>query len=391
MIDVASWNVRIWVRALLVAAVLGAALYVIIAAWPIVVPFILGAILAWIVLPAVNWIERHLPEPFHRHGIARLIAILSVYAVVIGLIVAFFAFFVPRVVAEGVALLKQGPGLVQNIQRSLTGLIQWYEQNVPAPIREYVARQVPSTPQGWLDLLQASVVRAVISSLKIQWAVVLAYVSVPFWLIYLVYDTERLHRAWLSIFPETWLPDVANLGRLVNEVAGDYLRGQLFVAATVGVLIGGAYYLVGVDFPIVLGILAAVGDLIPTFGPIIAAVPAVVVAVFEEPILALWVALITVGVHQLENVFIGPRVVGASVRIRPAAIIILLLVAGYLWGLLGLLLVVPIVAVLRDVFRYVFLRTHDVPPSEALRRVHRSWRGEGIWGGRRGLERWSQS
>jgi predicted PurR-regulated permease PerM len=383
------WPPRIWLRAGLFAAVLAAALYITVAAWPVVVPFILGAIVGWIVLPAVNWIDRSLPPPLHRHGVARLIAILSVYAVVIGLVAAFFAFFVPRVVAEGVALLSQGPGLFQSIQQSLAGLIQWYQENVPAPIRDYIARQVPSTPQGWLELVQTSLVRAVTARLNIQWAIVLAYISVPFWLIYLLYDTGRLRRAWWSIFPETWLPDVANLGRIVNEVAGDYLRGQLLVAASVGLLIGGAYYLVGVDFPIVLGILAAVGDLIPTFGPIIAAVPAVVVAIFERPILALWVVLITIGVHEFENVFIGPRVVGASVRIRPAAIIILLLVAGYLWGLLGLLLVVPIAAVLRDVFRYVFLRTHRVAPSEALRRVHRSWRGEGLWGER--SQRWSQS
>jgi len=390
MSEFAGWPLRVWLRALLIAAILGIALYVIVAAWPVVVPFVLGAIAAWIVWPAVNWIERHLPSSLHRHGIARLIAIFSIYAIVLAIIVAFFAFFVPRVVAEGVALLTQGPGLFQGIQESLAGLIQWYQQNVPAAIRDYIARQVPSTPQGWLSLLQSSLVRAVTAGLNIQWAVVLAYVSVPFWLIYLLYDTERLRRAGLSVFPETWLPDVGNLARIVNEVAGDYLRGQLFVAATVGVLIGAAYYLVGVDFPIVLGILAAIGDLIPTFGPIIAAIPAVVIAVFERPILALWVILITIGVHELENILIGPRVVGASVRIRPAAIIIVLLIAGYLWGLLGLLLVVPITAVLRDVSRYVYLRTHRVPPNEALRRVHRSWRGEGLWA-RRGIpEGWSQ-
>ncbi len=375
------WPLRLWVRAALIAGVAAAILYVIVAAWRVLVPFIIGAILAWIVLPAVIWIERHLPPSWERHGTSRLIAIFAVYAVVLAVIIAFFAFFVPRVIAQAATLFSRGPELLG----SLSSLVQTYNRIVPASVRSLIASQLPSTPQGWLDLVQRDVLGGLAGAVSIPLIVVLAYVTVPFWIIYLIYDVERFRRAGLSLFSEGSLPDVGNIGRILNEVAGDYLRGQVFVAATVGVLIGGAFYLVGIDFAIVLGVLAAIGDLIPTFGPVLAAIPAVIIGAFERPILALWAVLITIGVHEFENLFVGPRVVGASVRIRPAVIIVLLIIAGYLWGLLGLLLVVPITAALRDVFQYAYLRTQEVPPNEALRRVHRSWRREGPWGERRGL------
>ncbi|HOQ99405.1 MAG TPA: AI-2E family transporter [Anaerolineae bacterium] len=379
--DLRRWPARLWLRAALIAGVVAAVLYVIVAAWTVLVPFIIGAILAWIVLPAVMWIERHLPRSWERHGISRLIAIFAVYAVVLALVVAFFAVFVPRVIAQAAALLSRGPELLGG----LSSLVSAYERLVPVSLRALLATQLPSTPQGWLDLIRRDVLGGLTSAVSIPLIVILAYVTVPFWLIYLIYDVERFRRAGLSLFPEGSLPDVANIGRILNEVAGDYLRGQVFVAVTVGILIGGAFYLVGIEFAVVLGVLAAIGDLIPTFGPVLAAIPAVIIAAFERPILALWAILITIGVHEFENLFIGPRVVGASVRIRPAVIIVLLIIAGYLWGLLGLLLVVPITAVLRDVFQYAYLRTQAVPPDEALRRVRRSWRQRGPWGEHAGL------
>ncbi len=371
-----AWPLRLWARIALIATVAAVILYIVIAAWAVIVPFVLGLIIAWIVAPAVDWLERQLPHAWRRHGVARLIAIFTVYVVVLALVVAFFFYFVPRLVREAAALLARGPSILSSFQASLAGLQQWYVRTVPPQVRAVIERQLPSTPRQWLDLLRTNVLAGLLAGFRISWAVVFGYLIVPFWLIYVIYDAERFRRAGLSLFPESSLPDVANVGRILGEVAGAYLRGQVFVAASIGFLTGLALYLLGVDFPVVLGIITAVFDLIPTFGPVIAAIPVLIVAAFQRPILALWALLAIIGVREFEDLFVGPRVVGASVRLRPAWIIVLLLIAGYLWGLLGLLLIVPVTAALRDVVRYLYLRTspRDIAPDEALHLVHKAWR-----------------
>ncbi len=371
----AARSLRLWGRIALIAAIVAAIIYVIVAAWPVIVPFLLGLILAWIVLPAINWLERHLPRPLHRHGIARLIAIFLVYGAVLAIIVAFFYFFVPLVIREAGMLLSRSAEFLSSIQASLAGLRDWFNRTFPPNVRSFILSQIPSTAQGWLSLLGASLFQG-LTGFRISWAVIFAYIIVPFWLIYVLYDSARFRRAALSLFPENVLPDVRNVGRILNEVAGGYLRGQVLVAASIGVLTGLALYLLGVDFPIVLGVITAIGDLIPTFGPIIAAIPVVIVAAFQRPILALWALLAVLGVREFEDLFVGPNVVGWATRLRPALIMILLLIAGYLWGLLGLLLVVPVAAVLRDIAHYLLLRTspRDISPDQALKEVHRSWR-----------------
>ncbi|MDI7275278.1 MAG: AI-2E family transporter, partial [Anaerolineae bacterium] len=156
-----------------------------------------------------------------------------------------------------------------------------------------------------------------------------------------------------------------------DDVLGAYIRGQLVVAAVVGVLTTVSLFALGVDFAILLGFFAFVGDLIPTLGPILAAIPTVIIAALERPILGLWALLALIAVQQFESILIGPRVVGSIVRLTPAVIIVLLVIGGQLWGFIGLLIVVPLFALVRDLVRYVNWRTsaEAYSPEEALRRV----------------------
>ncbi len=102
-----------------------------------------------------------------------------------------------------------------------------------------------------------------------------------------------------------------------------------------------------------------------------------IVAAFQRPILALWALLALIAVHQLDGIYLAPRIIGTSVRLSPAVIIILLIVAGVLWGFLGLVFVVPVVALLRDLVRYLLYRTSPaaLSPEHALLRVRRARTG----------------
>lgn len=364
-----------WARLALVLAASAVILYLIVAAWVVLAPFFIGLILAWIVLPAVDWLEARLAQPLHHRGIARFLAILVVYAVALALLAALLTWFLPIVFREALMLFARREELFNALASNLSGLRRWYESNIPLQVRMFIEQQFPTTAEQWLELFERDVLLNLLTTLRSSWPVLAGYIIVPFWLIYFIYDAGWFRRAWVHAFPEGIRPDVINVSRIVNAVAGAFLRGQLVVALTIGFLTGLGLFLLGVPYAATLGVITAIGGLIPTFGPIIAAIPAVIIAALVRPVLALWTLLIIVGVRELEELLLGPRILGTAVRVRPALVIVLLLVAGHLWGFLGLLLAVPVAAALRDVYNYLYLRTSPraISPGEALEQISRSW------------------
>jgi predicted PurR-regulated permease PerM len=113
--------------------------------------------------------------------------------------------------------------------------------------------------------------------------------------------------------------------------------------------------ILGVAFPLVLAIIVGITNLIPYIGPIIGAVPALLVALLEQPLLALKVLILIIVVQQVESQLITPYVIGRSVRMHPLAIILALLLAGKLFGIVGLILAIPTVIVLRILGKHLLL------------------------------------
>jgi predicted PurR-regulated permease PerM len=194
---------------------------------------------------------------------------------------------------------------------------------------------------------------------------------IPFWLFFVLHDARAYRRMVRSLIPESLRPDVINVARILDHVLSGYLRGQVIVASVTGVLTTIALTIIGVQFAVLLGFVVAVLDLIPTFGPIIALVPVTLIAAVGRPINALWAVVALVAVQQIENVLIGPRIVGESVRVRPAVLMLLLVIGNELGGVLGLVIIVPLAAVARDVIRYIYARTgaDGLTPAESLAEV----------------------
>jgi len=133
-----------------------------------------------------------------------------------------------------------------------------------------------------------------------------------------------------------------------------FIRGHLLVASMVGVLTSLGLALVGVKFYLLLGIIAGIADLIPYFGPIIGAIPAVGLALLNSSQQALYVLLVMVVVQQVENNLLSPKILGDSVGLHPVVVIFVLLAGGHLFGILGMLLAVPLTAILRILVNYLY-------------------------------------
>ena len=121
-------------------------------------------------------------------------------------------------------------------------------------------------------------------------------------------------------------------------------------------------------FALVLGLVAGIFEALPYVGPILGAIPAVIVALLAEPSSALWVAAAFFAIQQVENLILVPRISGKSVKLHPALVMVVLVVGNEIAGFLGMLVAVPVTAMIRDMFKYLYLRFLDEPlaPEEAM-------------------------
>ncbi len=163
---------------------------------------------------------------------------------------------------------------------------------------------------------------------------------------YFILDGRAMHNRAVRLLPAAYRDRWFFVEATLNKVLGGYIRGQLIVAATVGLAAGVGSQLLGVRYSIVIGLLAFLFELIPMIGPVLGAIPAVLISLFQAPSPVVWVIIYFIVLQQVESNLIVPRVSGHAVGLHPLAALLALLVGLELGGLGGALLAVPLAGVL---------------------------------------------
>ncbi len=222
------------------------------------------------------------------------------------------------------------------------------------------------------DLL-AGLLAPTITALLRAATFVVGLVVVPVWLFYVLKDRARFMPAVTGSVPGAWRTDVENVLALLARVGGRWVRGQLllgtsiFLATTIGLTI---LTLVGFaefgQFTLILALIAGVLEWVPIIGPIIAAIPAILIGLTIGAPAAIAVAILYTAIQQLENHVLVPKVMGDAVDLHPAVLILALVVGSALFGLGGAILAAPAVAAGRDLYQYGFHRLGGMEPGGAL-------------------------
>jgi len=333
----------------------------------VLLPYMLGLVLAYILLPLVNWLDHHMPAKFHDWRLARPLAIVLTYLLLFIATAGIVAFFVPLVIDQVQVLIENWPGLVGRVQDYGARGWGWYTENIPADWQLTIETTLKNLIDDALNALQTGLV-ATITTVSSTMSFFLSLVVIPFWLFYILQDEKQVKEGVLEAFPRQLRDDVRCLARLIDDVLSAYIRGQLLLVLFVGGMATLALLIIGVPFALVLGLVAGIFEVLPYIGPILGAIPAVVVALLADPVSAIWVAGAFFVIQQVENLVLVPRISGESVKLHPALVMVSLVIGNELAGLLGMLVAVPVTAVIRDVFKYLYLRFLDEPlaPDEAL-------------------------
>jgi len=275
------------------------------------------------------------------------LSILSVYFIFLLLLAAGCIFFIPELVTNIRELMDTLPELVSSYERIFNNLLSavktsgWSDDVKTVIFKEienvtaFVQESLVGVLENGLDII-VDMVR-IIFDLTV--AMVISY--------YVIKDAGKFRDYTLSILPTRWRSRLVSIGKEINQIMEGFIQGQLLTAFIVGILETMGLMLVKVKYPLALGMVGGLANIIPYFGPYIGAIPALAVALTISPMKALWTVVVFVVVQQVDNSFISPKMIEGKLGLHPVATIFAVLVGGEFFGILGMLLAVPVMAIIR--------------------------------------------
>lgn len=342
-------SLRLWIGLGLLA---GAGLAVYLLA-PVLTPFLVAALLAYLGQPLVTGLTRwHLP---------RVAAVIAVFALFIGAFAGLLVFLIP-------AIQHQIAGFAQRLPRYLDWLqheaLPWFENLTGAGLALDIETLRQTLIAHWQELggwLKISAGYVMQSGLRlVGWLVNL--VLIPVITFYLLLDWERLLARIAALFPAAQQPRLRQLAHETDAVLGAFLRGQMSVMLVLAVFYSAGLWLIGLDLALPIGITTGLLSFVPYLGFLTGLAAAGVGAYvqFQEAHMLLWVLALYGAGQALEGMVLTPRLVGGATGLHPVAVIFAIMAGGQLFGFAGVLLALPAAAVLKVWLRHV--HEYYVPP-----------------------------
>jgi len=324
-----------------------------------ILPFAVGLVLAYLCMPFVSWFERKLPRPGKWSGFKRVFSVFLVFIILICLIGGFTYFIVTAVVDATLILLESAPDI---LSRGVYQIGQWLEglkQQFPPEIQAEVDKTLLDAGKS-LGISIRDAILGGISFAPRTLGAVFGFAVLPFFLFYVMKDSEKLKRGMASALTPAAATHARNIASIVARVLGGYIRAQLMLGLIVAYFAFVGLLILKIRFAPALALLAGLTELIPLLGPWIGGVTAIMVTLAVAPEKAIWVAVLFVSIQAVENNFLVPRIQSAYLHIHPAVMIVLLVLGTYIAGFWGLLLAGPLTATAVEIFKYVRKQYHQL-------------------------------
>ncbi|MEK4564425.1 AI-2E family transporter [Alkalihalobacillus sp. FSL R5-0424] len=305
----------------------------------ILTPLLLAGLFAYILHPLIDGL--------HQWKLPRMVAILLVFGLFLTGLVLGIMYGVPVFIRQVQDVMQVLPGQVERVM----DVVHTWEDSVermPFFLRDHLddwSDELIIASEKWLDRLETGLL-AVLKSIP-------SLVVIPFLVFYFLKDISLIKKTVWYLTPTKWRKPLALYGKDVDHTFGSYIRGQMLVAAGVATLSIIGLWIVGVPYSVLLGLFIGGTNIIPYFGAIIGMVPALIAALLISWEKALYTLIILAVIQQIEGNVLSPLIVGRTLHLHPLFIILALLVGVELGGIIGLLLAVPLLAVLKVTLLHV--------------------------------------
>lgn len=304
-------------------------------------PILITGFLYFLLNPVVNFIQ--------RRKVPRVLSIIIIYVVFISILVLAIGSLVPAVTEQFTALANALPGYADKTLEffddfSRSSEFKWImsEQN---DLLETGKQKLIE----FANMLPDRITGSIAGILNVVTNIAIILVTVPFLLFYMFKDGHKFPLAISKFLPTAYREEGMSILKETGETLSAYIQGQVTVALAVGTLSFIGYLIIDMPFALVMALIVAFTNIIPYIGPILGGAPAVIIAFFDSPTKALLVVVVILIAQQIEGNVLSPLILGKSLDTHPATIIILLLAAGNLAGVLGMVLAIPTYAVMKTI------------------------------------------
>lgn len=281
-----------------------------------------AVVIAEAMMPAVNRLERIMP---------RVVATLLSYAVLVGVFVGIGWIIFPPLVTQAQDVVDRLPELIEDGR----DIVNRWDPVGGGQLEQFITGQA----QGGAGAL-ANIPLTIVSSVV---EVFLVFVMSIYWVV----AAPNMRRFFLSLFPEHKRPGAEDVLGEMSAAVGGYVRGTALDAVIVGSIVYVGLLIIGVPYPLVLALLAALGEFVPIIGPFLAGAPAVLIALLESPVQALIVFIFYIVLQQFESNVLLPLIMNSQAHVPPLLVLFAIFVGGSIASILGALIAIPLSGALR--------------------------------------------
>jgi predicted PurR-regulated permease PerM len=316
-------------------------------------PLLLTGVAYYLLNPIVEYLE--------RRKVKRIYSILLLYLIIAGVFTLVVMIVVPLLREQIYSLIEQFPEYSRVAQFRFEELIGSDFFNQLQQTFGLDTSKLADDFSGWASAFLNNTWSGLGSLLGRITETILSIITVPFILFYLLKDRKKLTPFVLGFVPTSLRQRFMQVMLEMNHQISSYIRGQIIVSFCIGFLLYIGYLVIGLEYSLVLAVIAACTSIVPYLGPAIAITPALIVATVTSPVLLLKMLVVWTIVQLIEGKFISPQIMGKTMKVHPITIIFVILTAGNLFGILGIILAVPGYAILKVIvthlFRWFKLRT----------------------------------
>ncbi|MBD8025074.1 AI-2E family transporter [Ureibacillus sp. Re31] len=323
----------------------------------VILPGVLAIIGYYLLRPFVR-----LAEKSGKGKVPRGLVILILYVIVAALLTLLALIVYPFLRDQFMNLIQEFPiyfmALIENIVTYLNNskfdeLFTKFNFDYDAVLMN-VTNDLVSTMKDTFANVASTLASGITGFVSTLTGILLSLVTVPFILFYLLYEGEKLPKFILRLFPPRARNEVGQVMKEMDKQVSSYILGQILVSICIGVMMTIGFLIIGLDYAFLLGILAMITSVVPYLGPAIAITPALVIAIVNSPFMLVKLIIVWTIVQLVEGKFITPNIMGKSLSVHPITIIFVLLTAGSLFGVAGVILGIPGYALFKVLVSHLF-------------------------------------
>ena len=333
------------VRPVYLLSILLLLLFILFNYFAILAPFIIGIGLAYVLAPVVAFLE--------RKRIPRILAILACLLPIVAFFPLLIFLVISGLIDELQGLIKKLPEVIQQGQIyfsvAIDKLIEWGIDIEPDILTNTITTQLNSIIAAIFTTID-QIGRGIGSIIVVLYNVIVIPISAYLFLS----DRNEIMHWFRNLFPSEESKRIGGFIKKLNISLGRFFRGQLILMAVVGFIVGFALWVLGIKYYLLLGIIAAVCNLIPNIGYILSFIPAILIGITSPSPLVNSIKIVSVyiGEQLLENFFIGPTIIGRASKLHPLVVMIALIMAGVTFGFWGVVLAIPVTIFVREFMNY---------------------------------------